>query len=114
MSVTDVTREELWAKQHLSCKNIDYASLIPALNSLFSGFSTIPYFRWLYMPILIMALASAAILDQREGLEEKKVKKVFVGYVSVFILMVGFIGLYPWSGESGHAVYRPLAYMPAT
>ena len=22
MSVTDVTREELWAKQHLSCKNI--------------------------------------------------------------------------------------------
>ena len=25
MSVTDVTREELWAKQHLSCKNIDYA-----------------------------------------------------------------------------------------
>ena len=86
-------------------------ALIPALNSLFSGFSTIPYFRWLYMPILIMALASAAILDQREGLEEKKVKKVFVGYVSVFILMVGFIGLYPWSGESGHAVYRPLAYI---
>lgn len=86
-------------------------ALIPALNSLFSGFSTIPYFRWLYMPILIMALASAAILDQREGLEEKRVKKVFVGYVSVFILMVGFIGLYPWSGESGHAVYRPLAYI---
>ena len=25
MSVTNVTREELWAKQHLSCKNIDYA-----------------------------------------------------------------------------------------
>lgn len=25
MSVTNVTREELWAKQHLSCKNMDYA-----------------------------------------------------------------------------------------
>lgn len=86
-------------------------ALIPALNSLFSGFSTIPYFRWLYMPILIMALASAAMLDQREDLEEKRVKKFFVGYVSVFILMISFIGLYPWSGESGHAVYRPLAYI---
>ena len=40
MSVTDVTREELWAKQHLSCKNIDYAvwerdkSMLRKLSSL--------------------------------------------------------------------------------
>lgn len=27
MSVTNVTREELWAKQHLSCKNMDYAGM---------------------------------------------------------------------------------------
>lgn len=86
-------------------------ALIPALNSLFSGFSTIPYFRWIYMPILILSLASALILDQKTELEPKKVKHIFIGYLAVFILMICFIAFYPWGGESGHGVYRPLAFV---
>ena len=51
MSVTDVTREELWAKQHLSCKNIDYAvwerdkSMLRKLSRINGGCSS----WWMYI-----------------------------------------------------------------
>lgn len=84
--------------------------LIPALNSLFAGFNTIPYFRWLYMPILILALASAKTLDERHVLQASKVKRVFIGYGVVFVVMVLFIRFFPWNTATGTAVYRPAAY----
>ena len=86
-------------------------ALIPVLNSLFAGFSTVPYFRWLYMPILIMALASAMVLDQKKDYDPKKVKKIFAGYMSIYVAMCLFICFYPWGGQGEKAIYRPLAFV---
>ena len=86
-------------------------ALIPILNSLFAGFSTVPYFRWLYMPILIMALASALVLDQKKDYDSGKVKRIFGGYTLVFVVMCLFICFYPWGGQGEKAVYRPIAFI---
>lgn len=43
--------------------------IIPILNSAFFAFNTAYYARWFYMPILIMALASAKALEENTKLE---------------------------------------------
>lgn len=108
LAVIYVAFKKTWISRLLKVSLV--FALIPVLNSLFAGFSTIPYFRWIYMPILILSLASALVLDHKAELEIKKVKRVFVGYSSILVLMICFIGLYPWGGESGHGVYRPMAF----
>ena len=39
-------------------------ALIPILNSAFSAFNVEPYRRWFYMPLLLMALASALTIEK--------------------------------------------------
>lgn len=58
--------------------------LIPVLNSSFTGFSPLYYSRWFYMPILLIALASSKIL------EEKNVQYKYgvIGYIALWIIFI--------------------------
>lgn len=44
-----------------------FMALVPVLNSAFSMFNTAYYARWFYMPILMMALATAVSIEDTEA-----------------------------------------------
>ena len=86
-------------------------ALIPLLNNAFVMFTSEYYRRWYYMPVIIMALASAKVIENRT-IYVKKLKKA-VAVTGVF--MIGYIvymWFYPWEWsafeESG--IYRPLVF----
>ncbi len=57
-------------------------AFVPILNSAFSLFNPEYYTRWYFMPILIMALASALALDKKE----MSLKKGYLSYLSLWII----------------------------
>lgn len=59
--------------------------LIPVLNSVFYGFNATFYGRWLYMPTLIMALASARVLDEDEPPSLRLPMAALLGLYLVFM-----------------------------
>ena len=67
---------------------------IPLLNNLFVMFTREYYRRWYYMPILIMALASALVIEKRE---EFKIKKPFIITMIFMAGYVAYMALYPWN-----------------
>lgn len=58
-----VIKEKGWIRRLLFISVM--ISLFPILNSIYTGFSQ-DYRRWWYMPVLIMALTSAIVLDHYE------------------------------------------------
>lgn len=58
-----VMKEKGWIRRLLFISVM--ISLFPILNSIYTGFSQ-DYRRWWYIPVLIMALASAIVLDHYE------------------------------------------------
>lgn len=73
--------------------------LIPILNSVFSGFNVVPYFRWLYMPILILSLASAKALEDTACKDRKKIISVFALYTGILVCLVIYLRYWPWGYE---------------
>lgn len=59
-----VIKEKGWIRRLLFISVM--ISLFPILNSIYTGFSQ-DYRRWWYMPVLIMALTSAIVLDHYEN-----------------------------------------------
>lgn len=76
-------------------------SLLPVLNSIFYGFSQ-DYRRWWYMPILIMAVASAKVMDCKEKYDIKKAVWIVSGIIVAFAV---WMAVSPWEMHSGNEIY---------
>lgn len=63
-------------------------SVIPVLGSVFYLFNATVYQRWYYMPLLLMALASAKVLENRT---QYKVKQGIVISVAAIILLTAIV-----------------------
>ena len=62
---------------------------VPILNSSFLLFKDHLYFRWIYMPCLIISLASSICLDKSYDVK-KGVKFTFILYILLIILIFCF------------------------
>lgn len=78
------------------------ATGIPLLNSMFGLFSDTNYHRWLYMPILLMALASAYVLEHRK---EFPLLRTSAG-VSAFMVCLT-LGICWWSSNRFQMINQP-------
>ncbi len=95
------TRKKHWATK-LTWVCIVMAC-VPVLNSMYVLFNSSYYARWYFMPILIMCLMTAQIIDENRG----DLKKGFIPVVIVCAIFIG-IGLLP-EEEDGKTVYGKLA-----
>ncbi len=82
-------------------------ALVPIFNSAFSAFNSAYYARWFYMPILIMALATA------KALEEGSERDFHFGmtFTLIPVALFGLIGIFP-SYEDGEVVFGQLIEYP--
>ncbi len=63
---------------------------IPVLNSVFTGLGSVYYTRWFFMPILIMALASAKALDFLASADQANPRLIRLASGITLILLIGF------------------------
>ncbi|MBO4468383.1 MAG: YfhO family protein, partial [Clostridia bacterium] len=88
-----------WLKRMLSI--CIFMSMIPILNSSFSAFNVSYYARWFYMPILMMCLASATLIEDETVDFTSGVK--YTAAVTLFFALV--IGFFPQKGEDGRLIF---------
>lgn len=79
-------------------------AFVPLLNSLFYMLNASYYARWFYMPVLIMALMSAVVLEKRNEITIKK--GLLITSLAIVMLAV-FLLFYPWSPSEKSAVFHP-------
>lgn len=91
------TRKRSWATKLVAVCGI--MACVPVLNSVFVMFNSSYYARWYYMPILIMCLMTAKVIDENKA----DLKKGFVPVVAVCAIFIG-IGMLP-TQENGKTVY---------
>ncbi len=91
------TKKKDWASKMIWVCMI--MACIPVLNASFVLFNSSYYARWFYMPILIMCLMTAKILEDKENNDIKK------GFIPVLVVGLFFIivGLLP-TQENGKTV----------
>ena len=81
-------------KEHNWIKKLMIASLLislfPLANSIFYSFSQ-DYRRWWYMPVLIMALASAEVLDKLEEYKVSLAVKLSGGVLIAYAVIIGVL-----------------------
>ena len=82
-----VVRRWNWLHRFLILLGI--MAYIPVLNSVFTLFSNLLHYRWYFMLTLLMALASALVLDQREKYKLKPISwlTVIVSSISVYVFV---------------------------
>ena len=78
-----------------------FMAFIPILNSAFYAFNVSYYARWFYMPILMMCLASAVLLED-ETVDFSAGIKYTAGVTLFFALVIGF---FPQEGEDGRLLF---------
>lgn len=88
-----------WEKTLLSVCLV--MALIPVFNSAFSLFNTSYYARWFYMPILIMCLMTAQVVEKGRS---PQLKKGAVAAILFFLLFV-IIYLLPSTNDVGEVVF---------
>lgn len=79
-------------------------SLVPVLSSTFYMFNSVVYQRWYYMPVLLMAAASAKVLEDRKNYRIKQ--GVLISLCACLILTAGI-----WS--AGRLAGIELVFRPA-
>lgn len=84
--------------------------LVPILNSLFSGLNIIPYFRWLYMPILILALASVKALENCKYQDKKRINMVFGMYMGILSMLTLYLRYWPWSENQKGCIFDTVLF----
>ncbi len=107
------SRKKHWLKR-IICVSA-FMAMVPILNSAFYAFNTAYYARWFYMPILMMALATAITI------EEKDINwRLGFNWTAVITLGIALtvglfpqkkdgeivLGLYTDAGESTKYLYR--------
>lgn len=76
---------------------------VPVLNSFFYMLNASYYARWFYMPVLIMALMTAQVLEDRA---QYPLGKALIGTGAATALLAGFLLFYPWSQSERSAVFQ--------
>lgn len=84
-------------------------AFVPLLNNLFVMFQREYYRRWYYMPVLIMAMASALVIEKRE---EYQLKKPFLVTCAILAGYAAYMTLYPWewSNDQASGILRPMVF----
>ncbi len=98
------TRKKHWATKIIAVCGI--MACVPILNSVFVLFNSSYYARWYFMPILIMCLMTAKVLDENRS----DLKKGFIAVFVVCAIFIG-IGLLP-TQENGETVYGKVPEYP--
>ena len=75
-------------------------AFMPVLNAAFSMFNSAYYARWYYMPILIMCLMTAQVVERGKSPQLKK------GAVAAVLMFLFFLGVYflPSKNDDGEMV----------
>ena len=67
-------------------------AFIPMLNGAFSAFNSEYYARWFYMPVLIMAVMTGAMIEERaDGHSAMQAGVIFVGIVTLVIIAMSIL-----------------------
>ncbi|MFT8872097.1 MAG: YfhO family protein [Sporolactobacillus sp.] len=75
---------------------------VPLLDSFFYALNGCYYARWFYMPVLMMAMMTAQVLEEREAYPAVRAT------VAVAILtaaLAAFLAFYPWSASEKNGLY---------
>lgn len=95
----------MWAKKKNWASRLLIACLViafvPCFNNLFSGFSPNYYARWLYMPLLIMAMITAYAL---ENSDEISMKPGIITCAAAIPVFTGFFIYNVYWGRFNHGV----------
>lgn len=80
-------------------------AVIPVFNSAFSLFNKSYYARWFYIPVLIMALETAMVMQRGKSLQMKK------GIAAACIFFLFFVGVYllPTTDENGNITFMSMS-----
>ena len=92
-------REKSWLKRVLAICAL--CAMVPILNSAFYAFNTSYYARWFYMPVLMLALATAMLtedssVDWRGG---------FRWNAAITLSFVAVIGFFPQKNSDGELIF---------
>ncbi len=93
-----ISRKKTWIKRLLVI--CIFMSMVPVLNSLFYALNSSYYARWFYMPILIMALATARIFEE----PDTDIMQGFRWSAGITAGIALTIGLYPRENSEGKIV----------
>lgn len=83
-----VLKKKDWIRGLLS--TVFVISLLPMVNSAFYAFSQ-DYRRWWYMPVLIMALASAKVMDEKNKFDIRKGAGIVSGIITVLAVSMAVL-----------------------
>ena len=78
-------------------------AVVPVLNNMFMFFGVETYRRWYYMFILLLALATAKVLEQPEEYPVPAATGIWAGALLLFYVLTNVV---KWSGNEEHVVYR--------
>lgn len=79
-----------WAKRLIVTCGV--FAFIPILNSMFSAFNSEYYARWFYMPVLIMAMATASVVEERsESLPYLKRGATYTGVITIALILCSIL-----------------------
>lgn len=90
-------REENFMKRIMTICAL--CALVPVLNSLFSAMNSEYYARWYYMPVLIMAMMTGSVIEEREETCPYIKRGAFV--VGTITIAITFAGILPAKTEEG-------------
>ncbi len=83
-----------------------FMAMVPILNSAFYAFNASYYARWFYMPILMMALATA-MLTEDASVDWSSGFKWVTGITAAFVAVIGFFPQKNKEGEIVFGLYTP-------
>lgn len=89
-------REKSWQKRLLGICVL--CAMVPILNSAFYAFNTSYYARWFYMPILIIALATVMLTEDKK-VDFSSALRWTAAITLAFVLVIGFFPQKVKSGE---------------
>lgn len=102
-SIAGVIAFFLYNKEKHFAKRVFVTSVVfaafPILNSMFSAFNSEFYARWYYMPVLMMSLMTASVLENRE--ETAPFLKRGAIWVGVVTLIITLMSVLPAKTEAG-------------
>lgn len=102
------TQNKHWAKRLITVCII--FAFVPILNSAFVLFNSSYYARWYYMPVLIMSMMTAYIIENQKDSDEVSLKKgvPWVAVVLAVLLVVAFLP----TKKDGKTVFFQVAKYP--
>ena len=95
-------RERSWQKRVLAICLL--CAMVPILNSAFYAFNTSYYARWFYMPILIIALCTV-MLTEDKNVDFSSGLRWTAAITLAFVLVIGFFPQTVKSGEEEKIVF---------